>query len=318
MIIIIDKTYISLPFTISVIVTSSISCNTDKLLMEDECTQTAMPRSSVSFKKFLDSKQTIQYDDEMEDEDDMKEDIMDIEKRLKSRKKSSVHSINQRSNVDIVIDSPSVIKSPRKELSAQRDATPSPPIRDKDSDSELEDSIQDDNIKKQQPDIISGSMKHKPSRQGADGDSTFDSWHDIDFPENEERPELPRSYFTDGPTPWSNFHDMVLGQRFLNTRLSPVPPRHHRPNLKQVTWSDSQLKVVSDLIEEANLLMEMFDQVAMLLGPDIKLHNVSEVEDFVMPPSKYNTELSHSCDKIEESLRKLQGVQHTEKISINE
>lgn len=288
--------------------------------MEDECTQTAMPRSSVSFRKFLDSKQTIQYDDEIEDEDDMKEDINDIEKRLKSRKKSSLHSINQRSNVDIVIDSPSVIISSRNEVTAQQHAIPTPPIRDKDSDSELEDSIQDDHIKKQQPDIISGSLKHKPSRhgQGTDGDSTIDSWHDIDFPENEERPELPRSYFTDGPTPWSNFHDMVLGQRFLNSRLSPVPPRHHRHNLKQVTWSDSQIKVVSGLIEEANLLMEMFDQVAMLLGPDIKLHNVSEVEDFVMPPSKYNKELSHSCDKIEESLRKLQGVQYTEKILINE
>lgn len=54
------------------------------------------------------------------------------------------------------------------------------------------------------------------------------------------------------------------------------------------------MKIVSDLITEANALLEMFDQVAMLLGPgkiklkfiflnfdfsnwfsDIKLHNVS-------------------------------------------
>ncbi|CAO1427916.1 unnamed protein product [Diamesa serratosioi] len=294
------------------IVSSSISCNTDKLQMEDECTQTAMPRSSVSFRKFLDSKQTIQYDDEIEDGDDMKDDIMDIEKRLKSKKITAMHSINHRSNVNIMND------NPRKEVTRQRDATPTPPKIDNDSDSELEDSIQDDPIKKHQPDIISESMKHKSSRHGTDGGSTFDSWHNIDFPEHEERPVLPRTHYTDGPTPWSNFHDMILGQRFLNTRLSPVAQRHHRPNLKQVTWSDSQLKVVSDLVEEANLLMEMFDQVAMLLGPDIKLHNISEVEDFVMPPSKYNKELSLSCDKIEESLRKLNGVQRAEKISINE
>lgn len=284
--------------------------------MEDECTQTAMPRSSVSFRKFLDSKQTVQYDDEMDDGDDMKDDIMDIEKRLKSKQKLSEHSINQKFSVDIVIDSPYVKLSTRNELTSQRNAAQSTSFRDKDSDSELEDSIQDDIVKKHQPDIIAGSIKHKSAQNGADGGSTFDSWHDIDFPENEDRPELPRTYFTDGT--WSSFHNMVLGQRFLNTRLSPIPQRHHRPNLKQVNWSDLQLKIVSDLIDEANLLMEMFDQVAMLLGPDIKLHNVSEVEEFVMPPSKYNKELSHSCDKIEKSLRKLQGVQRTEKISINE
>lgn len=88
----------------------------------------------------------------------------------------------------------------------------------------------------------------------------------------------------------------MLGQRFLNARLSPVPQRYARTTTKQVTWSDSQVKgciflrsfarkllffflslilVVSELIHEASALIEMFDQVAMLLGPDIKLHNVS-------------------------------------------
>lgn len=67
----------------------------------------------------------------------------------------------------------------------------------------------------------------------------------------------------------------MLGTRFLNARLSPIPPRVFRPDMKQVTWSDSQIKIVNELMSEANALMDMFDQVAMLLGPDIKLHNVS-------------------------------------------
>ena len=103
---------------------------------------------------------------------------------------------------------------------------------------------------------------------------------------------------------------MVLGKQFLNARFSPIPPRERRPNLKQVTWSDSQLRVVSELMNEANALMDMFDQVAMLLGPDIKLHNVSDVEEFVMPASKWNAELSKSCSKIEESLQKLDGIRN--------
>lgn len=85
---------------------------------------------------------------------------------------------------------------------------------------------------------------------------------------------LPRSYFTDGPTPWSNFHDMVLGQRFLNARLSPIP-QHSRRFLEQATWNEPQLQIVTELMKEANSLLEMFDQVAMLLGPDVKLHDVS-------------------------------------------
>ena len=87
--------------------------------------------------------------------------------------------------------------------------------------------------------------------------------------------ELPRNYFIEsGPTPWSNFESLVLGQRFLNARLSPVPERISRP---KVTWSDSQIKIVNDLMSEATALMDMFDQVAMLLGPDIKLHKISGI-----------------------------------------
>jgi hypothetical protein len=68
---------------------------------------------------------------------------------------------------------------------------------------------------------------------------------------------------------------LVLGTRFLNARLSPIPQRIYRPDTKQVTWSDTQKKIVNDLMNEANSLLEMFDQVALLLGPDIKLSNVS-------------------------------------------
>lgn len=107
----------------------------------------------------------------------------------------------------------------------------------------------------------------------------------------------------------------MLGNQFLNNRLSPIPPRERRPNLKQVTWSDSQIRVVSELMNEANALMDMFDQVAMLLGPDIKLHNVSDAEEFVMPKSKYQHELSKSCSKIEKNLQKLEGV-NFQKVSL--
>lgn len=39
-----------------------------------------------------------------------------------------------------------------------------------------------------------------------------------------------------------------------------------------------------------------------LLGPDIKLHNVSDVEEFSLPPSNYRDELMKSCESLEARL----------------
>lgn len=205
-----------------------------------------MPRSNISFKRALDMKRTVQYEeeDDVSNEEDMfdrAEEIMSIEKRLRSRKKlTRQRSSSQKSNAD---DGGEKVKIG--------------------SDSEFEDSMDD-----LQPDVIKASVKKSKAN-----DATFNSWHDLDG--YDTKVELSKSFFAEGPTPWSNFHDLVLGQRFLNARLGPHPDRHARPRFKQAAWSESQLKIVNDLIREANALLDMFDQVAMLLGPDIKLHNVS-------------------------------------------
>lgn len=134
----------------------------------------------------------------------------------------------------------------------------------KESESEFEDSIKD-----HQPDVIKGSTKLAKST-----DYTFNSWQDL-----ERKLEQPQSFLNikqDEPTPWSGFKDLVLGQRFLNARLSPTPKKQlQSQHVKQETWSDSQVKIVSDLIKEANALMEMFNQVAMLLGPG-EVHRIKE------------------------------------------
>lgn len=242
-----------------VIITTTCAVNTDNPITCQTSTQTVMPRSNISFKRALDMKRTIQYADEDEDADltnddemfDRSAEIMSIEKRLRSKKKlSRQRSSPQRSNIEDFDDDNTKAADPVMKSH-------------KDSDSEYEDSIQDD----LQPDVVKASVKRSK------GDTTFNSWHDLDG--YDTKIELPKSYFAEGPTPWSNFHDLVLGQRFLNARLGAHPQRNARPNFKPAAWSDSQTKIVNDLIREANALMDMFDQVAMLLGPDIKLHNVS-------------------------------------------
>lgn len=276
------------------IVTSSSAMNTDKIPVADIGCQTAMPRSSVSFKKILRMKNSIQY---LEDDYDEYEDTYDdcysrrnldeIERKL--TRDRSPKPVKPKKSPSIVVEdenAKSIVQHPNE-----------------DSESDYADSIQGDSL---QPDIVRTNVQQNQKR---DGDSTVNSWQDLDFPN--EKPELPRTYFTEGPTPWSNFKDLVLGNRFLNARLSPIPVRERRPNKKEVTWSDTQVKVVSELINEANALMDMFDQVAMLLGPDVKLHNVSDVEDFVMPPSTYKDQLNQTCGRIEQNLMKVDHLHNS-------
>ncbi|CAH1728665.1 unnamed protein product [Chironomus riparius] len=281
----------------TVIVTASVSVNTEKLVSHTVSTQTVMPRSNVSFKKFTDSRHRIQYaeeDSEVDDDDEEAEMCLEkIERRLKAKKKFSRQKSTQKSNIEIVIEDDS------SDIIAIETIPAELPNKNKTSDSEYEDSIQGDYDDK-------SSSKTKKSKE-----STFNSWNDLDF--EAQKVELPRNYFIEsGPTPWSNFESLVLGQRFLNARLSPVPERISRP---KVTWSDTQIKVVNDLMSEATALFALFDQVAMLLGPDIKLHNISDVEEFELPASKYNEELTKSCEKLEASLKRLQSPHYLPKSS---
>lgn len=214
-----------------------------------------MPRSNVAFDTFLGSKPAFKTsnDDDPSDDDETDEssrELMNIEKRLKSKKKLSRHRASSKPTFEVLL------KDDASDVTVKE--------AQKGSDSEFEDSIKEDH----QPDVIKGSAKRSKQPE-----ATFNSWHDLEF--NDEKSKLSRNYFANGPAPWSNFKDLVLGQKFLNARLYPSPHRRQHANFEQAAWADSQLKVVTDLMKEANALIDMFDQVAMLLGPDIKLHDVS-------------------------------------------
>lgn len=231
-----------------------------------------MPRSNVSFDTFLGTNPTLKASqhDETSDEDKTDEssrELMKIEKRLKSKKKHLRQRAASKAEVNV--------KTPDDVSDVTVKENP------KGSESEFEDSIKED----QQPDVVKGSAK-RPKQP----DSTFNSWHDLEF--NDDKVKIARNYFADASAPWSNYKDLVLGQKFLNSRLSPVPQqRRQYSNFDQAAWADSQLKVVTDLMREANALIDMFDQVAMLLGPDIKLHDVSGLLRSLEVQDSY--ELSH-------------------------
>ncbi len=87
--------------------------------------------------------------------------------------------------------------------------------------------------------------------------------------------------------------------------LSPLPAR--RPNIKRksVTWSDAQHQAVSELMFEATALLDVFDNVAMLIGPElnVRLTPNATFESLKLPESKWQPVLQKSSRELDECLK---------------
>lgn len=105
--------------------------------------------------------------------------------------------------------------------------------------------------------------------------------------------------------PWSDYREMLIGQRLANMRLSPLPPKRATIKKKTVSWSDTQERAVTELISEASALMDAFDEVSMLLGPNLQLNDTINVtETAALPESKWDPILTQSCQTLAEELKK--------------
>lgn len=87
--------------------------------------------------------------------------------------------------------------------------------------------------------------------------------------------------------------------------LSPIPPRKANYKRKSVTWSDAQHQAVSELMFEASALLDVFDNVALLLGPELnlKLSPKTTFESSKLPESKWQPVLEKSSEDLEEHLK---------------
>lgn len=165
---------------ILVIITSTCASNTEPISQESVSTQTVMPRSNVGFKTFVGSKHKVQYveEDEFsndeENSDATTQELVNIEKRLKARQKQQLtRQRSQKSNVDFEDETAVGIPS----------VTVSGEANQKNSDSEYEDSIHEDDHR------ASKKANVKRARQG---DATFNSWHDLEFQNSDDKLVLPR------------------------------------------------------------------------------------------------------------------------------
>lgn len=91
--------------------------------------------------------------------------------------------------------------------------------------------------------------------------------------------------------------------------LSPIPARRVNFKRRSVTWSDAQHQAVSELMFEASALLDVFDNVAMLIGPDLNVKlpaTKTTFETLKLPESKWQPILEKSSKDLEECLKEFQ------------
>uniref|UniRef100_A0A182PA69 Uncharacterized protein n=1 Tax=Anopheles epiroticus TaxID=199890 RepID=A0A182PA69_9DIPT len=281
----------------NLILTHSVAQMTDGVETCNSGTQTAIPRSGISFRKFLEPisahdrvTSPVATPFKLPEDDHLDEEATKLE-----------------AEQQIKTIFPTIELEPLVE-SFGSDAAGEPCSSQSGSDS-----IKETNT----PDLISATVEGDPSPHRTAitllDTPTFAAWQNLDFSDEESESyvprELPRRPIGEGDRPWAEFKDLVVGSRVANMRLSPVPPRKPRaPNQKTVTWSDRQHRAVSKLINEASALVDMFDHVSMLLGPDIALHKLPPQQEFHLPPAKWEPLLTKSCDLLEEKLAQVRHL----------
>lgn len=140
-----------------------------------------MPRSNVGFKTFVGSKHKVQYaeEDEFSNDEEISDattqELVNIEKRLKSRQKQKLtRQRSQKANADFEDEAAAAIPS----------VTVSREVNQNNSDSEYEDSIHEGDHR--------ANVAKVSTKRSSQNDATFNSWHDLDFQNSDDKVVLPR------------------------------------------------------------------------------------------------------------------------------
>lgn len=94
-----------------------------------------------------------------------------------------------------------------------------------------------------------------------------------------------------------------------------LTPMQMRPKTntkkKTVTWNDRQL-AVTKLLNEASALIDIFNDVSIMLGPEMSLNRmpVNNFNAINIPNSKLDPVLSESCKDLQNTLTSYKPKKH--------
>lgn len=109
-------------------------------------------------------------------------------------------------------------------------------------------------------------------------------------------------------------HNLLLNFiiRLTSMTLSPLQKRPNTNTKKKtVTWNDRQL-AVTKLINESSALIDVFNEVSMMLGPEMCLNQMpmNDINVIDIPKSKLDPIFNESCKDLETSLQNFRPKQH--------
>ncbi|KAG4068361.1 hypothetical protein HA402_007881 [Bradysia odoriphaga] len=281
------------------ILTQTIGLSTDNILINNVATQTARPKTSLSFGTFPYGNNSVNESTFGTVEDNILRNAHSLETQVQDIKRLEDKLWNK-SEPDHVDND--IASEPKNE------------VNDESREVEFSDDSLSDNGK---ADFDGGSRKQSNDSYDVQPDKnrekflnapTLTSWTGFESNDDDEYdlPQLPKQTISEGYAPWHNFKDILIGNRLANMHLSPLPPRRTNIKRKSVTWSDAQHQAVSELMFEATALLDVFDNVAMLIGPDlnVKLTPNAKFESLKLPESKWQPLLEKSTKELDECLRR--------------
>lgn len=95
--------------------------------------------------------------------------------------------------------------------------------------------------------------------------------------------------------------------RVASMTLAPVHKRiGFSKKRKSVTWRDRQHAII-ELLNETSTLIDIFAEVSIMLGPQIELNPIPQLDSIEIKDSEWEPKLSDSCDILEKSLFNFQS-----------
>ncbi|XP_063700136.1 uncharacterized protein LOC134830549 isoform X2 [Culicoides brevitarsis] len=273
------------------ILTNSVAILTDIPLTEDAATQTALPKSEVDFRQFIEP-----------DIDAIRREVDEICNESKTNREK------QKKDIDELL---------RKFKGSEEIPEIIEPEDELESIDSLDISQNDANSMKSRLASYEATLPRRPNL------NTYAHWTNLEFPEAEIPPSLPRRTQSDGVAPWKNFKDVILGDRLGKMSLPPITAAplqqekiKKRTNCKTVSWSDSHQRAVNDLINEATSLIHVFDQISLLLGPNLgNLAQIPSIEALTgqmkvpVTTSNKRAEAREACAELQKKLEDFQPMQ---------
>lgn len=84
--------------------------------------------------------------------------------------------------------------------------------------------------------------------------------------------------------------------------LSPLHKRiGFSKKKKSVTWNDRQ-NAITELLNETSALIEIFHEVSIMIGPQIELNPLPQLDYIDIKDSEWEPILSDSCEVLQKSL----------------